>query len=128
MAKVQRRSSGDLKWQGTKKEVFTRDPSCRLCKVLNMMEILVLKKNAGSMIRELDAAHYKPVGQYPEHCYDADNIVALNHYSHSMLDDFRDPLTGKHISVDEVETWWIRILKGNPEQYKRLIDKGIIEE
>lgn len=88
----------------------------------------MLKKRAGHYIQQLDAAHYLPVGEYGEYCYDPDNIVALNHYSHGMLDDYRNPITGKSISKEEVDEWWMRILKGNPDQYRRLIEKGIIKE
>lgn len=124
-----RRDSKDQRWKDTKEAVYLRDSSrCRLMKVLTISEALMLRKNAGPFLNHIDCAHFLSVGQNPEDCYDSDDIVCLNHYSHSNLDDFKSPIDGHHIPKDEVYKWWIRILKGNTEQYKALVDKGLLEE
>lgn len=126
--KVVRRSSQDKHWQEVKREVAERDRGCRLCKVLSVQEFLQLKKNAGVQLRVLDPAHYKAVSHNPELCYDPNNICMLNHYSHTMLDDCRNPITGSYINIEEVNSWWIRILKGNKTQYNYLQERQIIDE
>lgn len=123
-----RRDSKDQRWKDTKAEVHLRDGSrCRLMKVLTITEALALRKNAGPFLNQIDCAHFLSVGQNPEDCYDADNIVCLNHYSHSNLDDFKSPIDGHHISKEEVYGWWVRILKGDLKQYRALIEKGLLE-
>lgn len=126
--KVIRRSSKDTKWQEVKREVYDRDKGvCRLCKILTAKEFLTLKKNAGSMIKTLDPAHYKAVSHRPDLCYEPNNICMVNHYSHSMLDDNKSPIDGTYITLEEVDAWWIRILKGNPAQYEYLEKLGVFE-
>lgn len=127
MAKVAyRRSSGDKKWQDVKKEVTARDTSCRLLKIVTPQEMLLLRMRAGALITKLDPAHYLSVASRPELCYDPNNICLLNHYSHSLLDDFKNPITGVPINEVEVKYWWKRILKGNPDQFKYLENKGLV--
>lgn len=121
-----RRDSSDLQWKEVKAVVFQRDPICRLCKVLSFTEFLMLKKKAGNMLTQLDPAHYLAVSARPDLCYESNNICALNHYSHSLLDDFKDPITGKPITEEEAHNWWIRILKGNPEQYAFLEERNLV--
>lgn len=122
-----RRDSSDLEWKKVKERVFKRDSSCRLCKVLRMNEYLILKGNAGSLINVLDPAHYLAVSARPDLCYKSYNICALNHYSHTMLDDCKSPIDGHPISKEEAQAWWIRILKGNEDQYSFLRSKNLIE-
>lgn len=115
-----RRDNSDLKWKEVKEKVFKRDKNCRLCQILSSLEFLILKKNAGSMINCLDPAHYIAVSKRPDLCYKSYNICVLNHYSHSMLDDCKDPIDGHNIPEEEVQIWWDRILKGNSIQYNYL--------
>lgn len=126
--KVIRRSSQDTKWQDVKRVVWERDRgTCRLCRILTVKEFMILKKNAGSLIKNLDPAHYKAVSHRPDLCYEPNNICMVNHYSHSMLDDNKSPIDGSYITLEEAEAWWIRILKGNPSQYSYLVENGVIE-
>lgn len=111
-----RRDSNDKKWQDVKQRVFKRDTSCRLCKVLTPTEFLILKRNAGSLIRQLDPAHIIPVSQESSIMYQSWNIVGLNHWSHGMLDSFRNPVTGDFITSEEAKNWWLRILSGDSVQ------------
>jgi hypothetical protein len=61
-------------------------------------------------------------------CYDANNIVLLNRWSHSNLDNMKNPISGHSINKEQHRLWWERILKGNPLQYKYLKDKGYLKE
>lgn len=115
-----RRDSSDEKWARTKDRVRKRDKhKDRIFRCLSMKEALLLKKNAGKLVTRLDAAHIFPVSLYPELCYVDVNIVLLNRYSHSMLDDFRDPVTGGSISKEVVYEWWQRI--AGEKQWKALM-------
>ena len=61
-------------------------------------------------------------------CYDEDNIISLNRYSHENLDSYRDPITGKSITREEVNKWWVRLLKAYPPQWESFISKKYDEE
>ena len=121
-----KRTSKDAEWQVVKEKVYKRDTKCRLSMVLTPQEYMVLRRNAGSMLEQLDPAHYHSVSSRPDLCYKSYNIVALNHYSHSNLDSFKHPLDGSEITSEEVDWWWERILKGNPVQYQYLLSKDLI--
>ena len=124
-----RRGPDDQKWKDVKEVVFKRDNyQDRILKVITYKEYLLLKKNAGPLLSILDPAHYRAVSELPEATYWQENICILNRWSHSNLDSFRDPIDGHNISKEEVNNWWIRILKGNKKQYQELVDKGLINE
>ncbi len=121
-----RRDKNDKKWQQAKKAVFNRDgKSCRLMKILSVSDAYVLKKNAGAMLKVIQPAHIYPVSLNASIMYEPANIVALNAYSHQMLDNMKDPVSGKPISRSEVYVWWKKIA-GNDQWYeiKRLIDQN----
>ena len=122
-----RRDSNDEQWQAVKKEVYARDKHfCRLCRILTASEMILLRKKAGVYLKILDPAHYLAVSERPDLCYEANNICTLNRYSHSLLDDYRNPITGDYINKEEVKVWWDRILKGNESQYSFLKKEGLI--
>lgn len=124
-----RRDSSDKRWIEVKKRVKLRDKDmCRLCCALDAQEFKQLKKNAGMYLYLLDAAHYLAVSDRPDLCYSSANIVLLNHYSHSLLDSFKHPITGVPITKEENLEWWKRILKTNQIQYDFLVSKGLIPE
>lgn len=124
-----RRDSNDTEWKKVKDKVSKRDNNiCRLLKVLSYKEALILKKNAGPFLNKLDHAHFIPVSQNSDIMYDENNICLLNRYSHSNLDSSRNPITGEYITSDQVRLWWIRILRGNINQYKYLQNKGLLGE
>ena len=86
-----------------------------------MKEMMILKRNAPPpKLTQLDPAHIEPVGVHPEYCYLDDNVVMLNHYSHSNLDNMRSPLDGKPISRETRDNWWKRI--AGDAQYVRLLE------
>jgi len=122
-----RRDSDDEKWLEVKEAVRKRDGGkCRLLKVISAKEALILKKKAGYKINQIDSAHFLPVSERPDLCYEINNICLLNRYSHEMLDSFRDPITGAHISKEKTFEWWLRILATNKRQLQYLIDNQII--
>ena len=121
-----RRDSKDQRWQETKRRVWERDKQDRMVKVLSLAEYRVLQKNAGSQISILDPAHYLPVGKYPQYCYWSANVILLNRYSHECIGHGKNPVTGEHISEEEIQTWWERILKGDPIQYNYLKYKELL--
>lgn len=114
---MHRRDPNDQKWQKVKTEVISRDKSDRIFKVLNAVEALILKKKAKGFLDCLDPAHIIPVSANSAIMYEACNIVLLNRYSHEMLDHCKHPITGECITKEEVNKWWVRILKGNKDQY-----------
>jgi len=103
-----RRTSSDVEWKELKDRVRSRDKNvCRLVRVISIKDMLILKKNAPSyMLSNLDPAHILPVGAHPAYCYLDDNVVMLNHYSHSNLDDMKSPIDGHSISREERDNWW----------------------
>lgn len=124
-----RRDSNDIEWKKVKEIVSKRDNNtCRLLKVLSYKEALILKKNAGPFLNKLDHAHFIPVSQNSDIMYDENNICLLNRYSHSNLDSSRNPITGEYITSDQVRLWWIRILRGNTNQYEYLENKDLLGE
>lgn len=123
-----RRDSNDLEWRKVKEVVKDRDKNiCRLVRILSISDTFFLKKNAGSLLYTVDAAHYRPVSERPDLIYNPNNIVCLNRYSHSNLDDCKDPIDGHSISADDVERWWRRILRGNKSQYSYLEENGLLK-
>lgn len=69
-----------------------------------------LNTNAGWLIKTIDGAHYKSRSRFPMLIYYPDNVVPLNRFSHSMLDQYRDPINGDPITKEEHEQWWELIL------------------
>ena len=121
-----RRDSNDKEWREVKDKVRQRDKRDRMDYIVTPLERTLLKMNAGYNIDTLDPAHINPVGRYPEWCYDENNIVLLNHFSHSCLDNCRDPIRGEPISVEERDRWWLRIIKVNKKQYEYLKEHGML--
>jgi hypothetical protein len=123
-----RRDSSDEKWIRTKDRIRKRDKhKDRIFRRLSAKDAFLLKKNAGKLIERLDAAHIFPVSLYPELCYVDVNIVLLNRYSHSMLDDFKDPITGGSISKEMVYEWW-RKIAGEKQWQALMTIMGVEEE
>lgn len=114
-----RRASDDLEWKAVKDLVMKRDKmTCRLVRVVTPAEMMTLRKNAGPYLQRLDPAHIYPVGAHSDLCYLESNLVLLNHYSHSNLDNMLSPLDGRLISREERDRWWRRI--AGDRQFERL--------
>lgn len=100
--------------QEVRAAVKKRDKTCRLLQILTPERLVILKKNAGPWIRQLDAAHVFGKGSHPWMRYRLSNVILLNRYSHSMLDTGHDPVSGALLSGEYIRLWW-RILVGEPE-------------
>jgi hypothetical protein len=108
---MMRRDSSDEKWSEVKKQIFLRDKErCRLIKICSPKEFLILKKNAGNRLFVLDPAHVIAASQAPNLLYESENIICLNRFSHSCLDNCCNPLSGEPISKIERNLWWKRII------------------
>lgn len=106
-----RRDRYDEKWQELKEIVRKRDRQDRLYKVLTVKEGILLQKYAPKkLLKILDLAHVFPVSVFPHMCYLPTNIVLLNRWSHENLDACKDPITGKPISKEIRDKWWIRLV------------------
>ena len=86
---------------------------CQLCKSLKTEEMHTLMDNAGILWKVIDVAHIKSRGSTPEKKWDLENVVLLNRYSHSMLDQGKHPLRGTPISPAEKAEWWKRIVEAS---------------
>ena len=119
---IGRRTSSDEQWKEVKDFIRKRDKNtCRLIRIVSIKEMMILKKNAPShMLKMLDPAHILPVGSHPDYCYLTNNVVLLNHYSHSNLDNMKSPLDGKSITREERDNWWKRI--AGSIQYSELLN------
>lgn len=105
-----RRDGNDTQWLAVKAVVRKRDPDCRLVMKITPIEMLTLHRNAGASLLKLDPAHIFPVSTHPHLCYNSDNIVQLNRYSHDMLDSCRHPITGEFLTMEERNLWWMYIV------------------
>ena len=88
----------------------------------------ILRAEAKQYIKTIDPAHVIPVSRNYSMCYDEDNIISLNRYSHENLDSYRDPITGRSITREEVNKWWVRLLKACPSQWESFISKKYDKE
>jgi hypothetical protein len=112
----------DEKWIELVKKVRERDSNCcRLIKILSYTEIQRLKNNSNGLYKIIDPAHVIRRTKDFSLKYDVDNIVCLNRWSHGCLDQYKDPIDGKSISKEDVESWWKLII--GIENYNKLISK-----
>ena len=117
--KKSQKNQKDERWEEIKAGL---GKNCQLISVLydlGMNDLLgELNNNAGWLLKTVDGAHYKSRSRYPFLIYYPDNVVPLNRYSHTMLDQYRDPISGTPISKEEHEGWWELIL--GEEKYERI--------
>jgi hypothetical protein len=106
-----RRDSNDPQWAEAKRKVRERDKGQdRILSILTYKEFLILKENAPSnALQTLDPAHVFSVGAHSTEVYNVDNIVTLNRFSHTSLDDMKSPISGEGITREERDLWWERI-------------------
>ena len=107
---MKKRGSDDQQWQALKLRVMQRDKGCRLMQILSPQMVMMLMREAGGRVQILDPAHVFGVGPYPHMCYDDDNVVLLNRFSHEMLDTCHDPIAGKLIDKETRDNWWSLIV------------------
>jgi len=116
-------TSQDIRWTSTKKELWDKKGrTCVLCSILTEEESQLLVINDIFNLKTIDPAHVLGKGAFPKAYYYEKNLVPLNRYSHSMLDQQKCPLTGKTISKKEWVHWWNRILKVYGLSYQLMID------
>ena len=111
----------DEKWEETKiesRKLYGK--KCLLMSQLSGVEIDTLLQNSGGLHQTIDPAHVFGKGAHPHMKYVADNVVPLNRFSHSMLDQQKDPITGKPISRKELDEYWEFIV--GKEVYESLKD------
>jgi len=114
-----RRDGNDQEWKDVKARMRERDDNKdRIMRVISALDAAIMRKRAGSLLETLDPAHIYAVSIKPKLCYELDNLVSLNRYSHSCLDDCKHPITGEKISSDEMYEWWKKIT--GPKQWSRL--------
>jgi len=118
-----RRDRNDIEWKKVKEVVKARDDNkCRLIAILTLPEYYTYIHHAKSRFFKLDPAHIFPVSTYPKLCYEKDNIVMLNRWSHTHLDNCKSPITGGSISRTERDDWWKRII--GKKLYNNLLEKN----
>lgn len=113
--KIQKSSWEDPKWKEVADVVWKRDKGqCRLLSKLKIdnpeLYVYFINNNLPSLYSKLDLAHVVPRSKSKELYYEPSNIVLLNRVSHSLLDSYHNPITGKSITKEEHEKWWRYIL------------------
>ena len=105
----------DEKWEEVKQKVWERDRGkCRLISILSKEEYQqLLDLSNGFLLDILDLAHILPRSGYPQLIYNADNCVLLNRWSHSFLDNYKDPITGENTTKEQHLDWWYRVVGGD---------------
>jgi hypothetical protein len=98
----------DYKWEELKSKLDFK--KCTLVAFLEEMKdtdsLLKLRANGSFLLKTIDPAHVFPKGGYPELKYDIENVIPLNRFSHSMLDQGRDPITGDRIPKKITDLYW----------------------
>jgi hypothetical protein len=96
--------------------VRNRDGGCRLLRLLSAEEVSEWQRNQNGFGGILDAAHVFGKGAFPRMRFDEKNVVTLNRFSHSCLDNGESPVNGKKITDEQRKQWWQRIV-GNDWDY-----------
>ena len=114
-------AASDPKTDKLRQEVFKRDGSrCRLGTILTQKErntILDLGfSNDWALKSGLVLAHIEGRGRRPDLKYDPDNCLTLCDYFHTLLDEWKDPITRKPISEEERKEWFERIKKSKSDR------------
>ncbi len=101
----------DTKWEELKDVIHKRDNyECRLTRLLTPDENYGAIKTGFFTRTSLDLAHVVRRSQSKKLYYEPRNIVLLNRIFHGRLDAHKDPVTGKHISNEELKKWWVRMI------------------
>jgi len=122
LEKFQQSFQKDEKWESLKEEVHKRDISCQFLKCLNLIEHSIIIKDLWGFNLILDCAHIIGRARSNKLKYDIDNVVLLTRYAHSNIDKYIDPITGKSMTEEERDLWWVRIV--GKERFEKLIQKS----
>lgn len=115
---------GDEQWDEVSKFVHKRDnETCRLLIKLQIdnPEAYRYILSTYPFTNQLDLAHVIPRSNSKKLYYEKDNIILLNRASHSSLDTYHDPISGKSITKEEVQKWWMYII--GEDNYFNLIER-----
>lgn len=103
--------NGETQDQKLRKELLKREKSCQLFRILTIDEKLKLKNNNIYVdYKNCDTAHVFNKSSYPWMRYELKNVVLLSRIFHNRLDENKNPITGKQMSREETNNWWIRII------------------
>lgn len=109
--KFERMIQKDDRWEKTKILVSKRDNNkCQIWEILTQKEqTYILDKYLDDYIyhKDIDHAHIKNKGSYPELKYDPDNVVLVRRLFHSLLDQLKHPVYRTPITSQERENWLI---------------------
>jgi len=103
----------DEEWERVKSEVWMRDKTCRLWKILNEEEKNWLRENDPNVLyfnKIIGVAHVISRNRSTNLYYESNNLYLLGWGFHFRLDNFRNPLTNEEITKEEIKQWWIRII------------------
>jgi hypothetical protein len=93
---------------------------CSLLVLLDNEDEKILRENAGQLLYTLDRAHVFGKNAYPHMRYLSENVIWLNRWSHRCMDSQQNPVTGKSLDKDGLESWW-HLLVGD-ERYDSLLE------
>ena len=68
--------------------------------------------------KKLGIAHIESVGRSPEEKFNIDNVVLCGEYFHSLLDQYKSPVTQKDMTNDDRNVWLQR-MKNYIEEIKK---------
>lgn len=106
-----RRDKNDARWKQLKEAAYARDGGDRIWQVLNCTQAAYLRQALQNhpMEVQLTCAHIIAVGDDDRYCYDLNNVVMLNAFSHHALDNCCSPVTGNPIDKSIRDLWWWKI-------------------
>ena len=104
----------NAEWEEARREALERDGyRCRFVEILSVEEARTAKESRvqiPSVEGEVDPAHVIRRSQSKKLSCDPRNVIALQRIVHQRLDTYRNPLTGKAASREEIDNWWMRII------------------
>lgn len=104
----------DYEWEALKEEIWLRDEGCLYLKIATKEEIKILEQIEGWWLSKyVDGAHLVSRSIAKDHIYNRSNVILLNRYIHSNIDNFIDPFTQKYMGVEGMAKWFTRIMQEN---------------
>jgi len=104
----------DYEWESLKETIKLRDMSCLFVKIATVQELSILEKKEGWWLQKfIDGAHLISRAEAPSQIYNVNNVILLNRYIHSCLDQFINPLTGESMGIEGKAQWITRIMQEN---------------
>lgn len=98
-----------------RQKIIDRDKTCRIWNILTEGERRFVLKNFYddyiSLCHNLDVCHIIPRSQAPDKLYDEENVFLASRYFHSLLDEYKHPVTKRLITKEERLSWCLRANK-----------------